>query len=86
MDHEEVQAKHGAIKAKWWKPEWDEMEEPEKFKDPEYTTMLYEMSKLNYDFAVETYEKAKGSMHEELMAETVKHMKGILDSFQKVEE
>lgn len=58
MELEEVNAKHDAIKKKYWKPEWNSMSEEEKFKEPQYIQYIYEKIVLNLEHATEKIKNA----------------------------
>ena len=81
---EAVNEKNEAIKNKYWKLEWERMDEKEKMKDVMYSTMLYEMNENTYQFALQELEKAKGQPYEEHVQVIVDGLKKIKDWFNPV--
>lgn len=74
------------LKKKYWKPEWDNMEESERFKDVQYTTYLHEIIVTGLNFAKEKRKKCTESLHIELMDIAIKGYEDMLKDFTPVKE
>ncbi len=84
MNQEDIDKKYEDLKVKYWKPEWDNMEEKERFKDVQYTTYLHEIIVTGLEAAKEKRKECTEPLHIELIDVAINGYEEIFKSFKPV--